>query len=113
MSDSPSPNGASGRGPNGRFAKGNPGGPGNPNAKRVARLRSALLKSVTPEDMQQVVAALLAQAKAGDVPSIRELFQRLLGPAEAVDLTERLDALEAAVREAAERKAGRQQPWQN
>ena len=108
--DSPSPNGSQGRGPGGRFAKGNAGGPGNPNAKRVARLRTALLKGVTPEDMQQVVAAMLAKAKGGDVPAARELFQRVLGPAEAVDMMERLDALEATLRESAERKG--QQPWQ-
>jgi hypothetical protein len=65
--DSPSPNASNGgRGPGGRFAKGDPGGPGNPNARRVALLRSALLVSVTPEAVQQVAAALLAQAKAGD-----------------------------------------------
>src|SRR5687767_7406858 len=99
--DTPSSNGANGngRGPSGRFAKGNPGGPGNPNAKRVARLRTAMFKSVTPEDLQQVIQALLVQAKGGDVPAARELFQRLLGPAESVDIQERLDALEAMIRE--------------
>ena len=80
MSDSPSTNGANGRGAGGRFAKGNAGGPGNPHARHVARLRLALFKSVQPADLRQVVAALLAQAKAGDVASIKELMQRLLGP---------------------------------
>ena len=78
--------------------------------KRVARLRAALLKSVTPEDVQQVVVALVAKAKGGDVPAARELFQRLLGPAEAVDMMERLESLEAMISESAERKGG-QQPW--
>ena len=38
----------------GKFAQGNPGGPGNPHAKRVGELRTALLDAVTPEDMRAV-----------------------------------------------------------
>lgn len=105
MSHSPSPNGANGRGAGGRFAKGNAGGPGNPHAKRVSRLRTALYRSVSPKDLREVVAALLAQAKAGDVASIKELLQRLLGPPIELDVVERLDALEQTIRTAAE--AGR------
>jgi hypothetical protein len=99
MSDSPSTNGANGRGAHGRFSKGNPGGPGNPHVKRVARLRLALFKSVKPADLREVVAALLAQAKAGDVASIRELLQRLLGPPTELDFQERLDELERNIAE--------------
>lgn len=98
MSDSPSPNGSNG----GRFAKGNPGGPGNPFAKRVAELRSALFDSVTAEDLKTVVLSLLSQAKAGNVASIKELLQRLLGPPEAIDLMERLDALETKIEQLSE-----------
>ncbi|MEX0775079.1 MAG: hypothetical protein WD042_05120 [Phycisphaeraceae bacterium] len=84
MTSSPSPNGSNGasgggRDAGGRFARGNPGGPGNPHAAHVARLRSALLDAVTPEDVQAVAAALLAQAKQGDVMAVRELLNRLLG----------------------------------
>ena len=94
MSDSPSTNGGNGRSSGGRFAPGNRGGPGNPHAKRVARLRSALFKAVTPADLRDVVAALLASAKGGDVPAAKELLQRLLGPPVELDLVERLDVLE-------------------
>src|SRR5687768_18560360 len=97
MSDSPSPTGVNGRGGNGRFAPGNRIAKGNPHAKKVARLRAALLKAVTPEDVQDVAAALLAAAKGGDVAAARELMQRLLGPPEAIDLTARLDALEQQI----------------
>ena len=90
----PSPNGSNGRDSGGRFVKGNGGGPGNPYARRVARLRSALFKAVTPEDIREVVTALLNSAKGGDVSAARELLQRLLGPPEAVDLMQRLDVLE-------------------
>src|SRR5207244_3224662 len=94
MNDLPTPNGDNGRSAGGRFAKGNPGGPGNPHAKHVAELRSALFEAVTPEHVKAVVASLLRQAERGDVPAIRELLQRLLGSPESADLMDRLDALE-------------------
>jgi hypothetical protein len=113
--ETPSPNGANGhallvkhdRQIGGRFAKGNSGGPGNPFAKRVAELRQALFDAVTPDDLTAVVVKLVAQAKSGDVASIRELLQRLLGPPEAVDLMERLDALEQKIDELAENRGHR------
>ena len=74
----PSPNGRTARG---RFAKGNPGGPGNPYAKRVADLRAALLESVTEADIRAVARALVKRAKAGEVAAIRELLDRLVGKA--------------------------------
>lgn len=81
MTSSPSTNGRTG---NGRFAKGNAGGPGNPYARRVARLRSLILESVSDDDMQAIVGVLVQQAKAGDLSAIRELFLRLVGkPAES------------------------------
>ena len=63
-----------GRANNGRFAKGNSGGPGNPHAARVPKLRSALLEAVTVEDIQAVIAALMKQAKEGDVAAAKELL---------------------------------------
>jgi hypothetical protein len=104
MSDTPSPNGSNGKGAAGRFVKGNPGGPGNPYARHVAELRSALFNAVAPDDLRAVVASLLIQAKQGDVASIKELLQRLLGPPEAVDLIERMDALEQKIEQLAEHK---------
>lgn len=38
--------------------------------------------------------ALLDLAKKGDVTATKELFQRLVGPPEAIDLIERLESLE-------------------
>jgi len=80
----------------GRFLKGNPGGPGNPLGQHVARLRKALLEAVTPEDMKEVAAALLAAAKLGDVAAAKELLLRCLGRPLESDLLERLEQLEAA-----------------
>jgi hypothetical protein len=94
MTDSPSPPDSNGRGQAGRFGAGNRFGKGNPHARRVSLLRATLLTSVTPGDMKDVVAALLAQAKAGDVAATKELLQRLLGPPVELDLIERLEILE-------------------
>jgi hypothetical protein len=48
MSDSPSTTASNGRTGNGRFGPSNKYAKGNPFARRVARLRSALLKAVKP-----------------------------------------------------------------
>jgi hypothetical protein len=102
MSDTPSTTASNGRDGDGKFAPGNKLAKGNPFARRVAKLRLALFKAVTPDDLAAVIAALLAQAKSGDVASIKELLQRLLGPPEAVDLVERIEALEAKINQLAE-----------
>jgi hypothetical protein len=72
----------------------------------VARLRSALFKAVRPEDVRDVIVALMNQAKAGEVPAIRELLQRLLGPPVELDFAERPDALERSIAEL-QRSGGR------
>ena len=90
MKTAPSTNGSNGnRESNGRFAKGNPGGPGNPHARKVARLRSLILESVTEDDLRAIVAVLVKRAREGDLAAIRELFNRLIGsPADVVDRKE-------------------------
>jgi hypothetical protein len=76
-----------GRYEQGRFTKGNAGGPGNPYARRTAELRRAILAAViTNEDIEVITAKLIEQAKEGDVPSAKLLFSYALGkPAEAVE----------------------------
>jgi hypothetical protein len=75
-----------GRDTRGRFAKGNPGGPGNPFARHVAKLRSALVECVSEEDIRQIAKGLLFIAKVGHLPSIRVLFMYVLGkPSGAVN----------------------------
>ncbi len=86
----PSPNGRNGDGRDarGRFTTGNPGGPGNPYARRVAELRSALLDAVTPEDVAALARALLAQAKGGDVAAARLVLSYAVGRPPAVESAE-------------------------
>ncbi len=82
----PSTNGTSGRKSNGQFAKGNPGGPGNPYARRVARLRSALLDAVGENGLADIVQGMITAAKGGDVAAAKLLLSYLLGkPVESVE----------------------------
>ena len=64
---------------NGRFAKGNKGGPGNPFARQVAALRQTLLNRATTKDFEEIADELIKKAKTGDVAAIKLLFQYTLG----------------------------------
>ena len=84
----------SGRAANGRFAKGNPGGPGNPFARQVAAMRQAFFVAVTTEDIAVIARAMIDKAKEGDVAAARIVLQYTLGrPAATVD-PDRLDEME-------------------
>jgi hypothetical protein len=83
-----------GRRPDGRFCKGNPGGPGNPFAREVAALRQEFLKAVTGEDVSGIARAMIQKAKEGDVAAAKLVLQYTLGkPAGTVD-PDRLDEME-------------------
>src|SRR6266480_1919919 len=85
---------ASGHEANGQFAKGNPGGPGNPFARQVAKLRKVILNRLTEEDLLAITEALLAKAKEGSVGAAKLLLSYALGkPASAPD-PDRLDGQE-------------------
>ena len=90
----PSPNGRNGREATGRFAKGNAGGPGNPHARKVGQLRSAMLRTVSGKDMQPIVKKLVEEAKGGDVRAAKEVMDRCLGRPVEADLIERIEQLE-------------------
>lgn len=79
MSAAPSANGPNGRDSAGRFVEGNVGGPGNPHAKEVARLRSAMLSAVSVDDLREIVAKLVEEAKGGSIPAAKEILDRCLG----------------------------------
>jgi hypothetical protein len=89
---SPSANGKNGHDARGRFTAGNPGGRGNPFARKVGALRAAFLKDMTRDDIKEIAASLKAQAKKGDVAAARLVLAYSLGkPDKAVDV-DRLDA---------------------
>ena len=82
----PSTNGTSGRTSNGQFAEGNKCGTGNPYARRVARLRSALLDAVGENGLADIVQGMVTAAKGGDVAAAKLLLSYLLGkPVESVE----------------------------
>ena len=122
----PSTNGDNGKGrlPDGRFAKGNPGGPGSPYVRQLAAWRKAMAEAVTPEDIGAVVKALVEKAKTGEAWAVRELLDRTLGkatqpvdvdpeePPPPVELTTGSDATAVLIREllAAYRERGPRLP---
>jgi hypothetical protein len=63
----------------GRFRPGWRGGPGNPFAKQVNRLRAALLRCVKPADIRAIADALVEKAKGGDVFAAREVLRLTVG----------------------------------
>jgi len=81
----PSPD-ANGRDQNGRFAKGNPGGPGNPFARRTAALRQAFSDALTQEGLNILAQRLLLQAQNGDVAAAKLVLAYAIGkPVDPVD----------------------------
>src|SRR5215470_1822639 len=86
-----------GRDQKGRFAKGNPGGPGNPFAREVAALRTLLVQRVTKGDVEAVADQLIKQACEGNLVAVRLFLLYILGrPTAAVD-PDGLDAQELAL----------------
>ena len=102
MNEQPSLNGSNGRGHNGRFLPGNPGGVGNPHAKKINQIRAALFSAIRPADIKLAVQKLVASAKAGDRHALAELLDRVLGKAIPADVEERVAELERLVAEKGE-----------
>jgi hypothetical protein len=72
----PSPNG---RGPDGRFGRGNTFSRGNPHARKVGSLRSAILMALDADTVSRIVAKLVAKAEAGDLAAARFVLRTCLG----------------------------------
>lgn len=58
---------------------------GLPPARQAQVYRVAFLAGVTPEDIQEIGAALVERAKAGDVQAARMVLDRLVGTAPVAD----------------------------
>lgn len=95
----PSPTVDNGREATGRFAAGNTFARGNPHAKAVQELRSALIAAVTPEDVQEIITSLVKAAKGGDTIAAREVLDRTLGKPSQTEVLQRVEALEAILAE--------------
>ncbi len=80
------PQAETGRDASGRFANGNPGGPGNPFYRRQAQLKRVLLDAITEDDVRSVVQVLLGLARDGDLAAIKLYLHYAAGkPAREVD----------------------------
>jgi hypothetical protein len=73
------PNPPDGREPDGRFARGNRGGPGNPFARKCAAFRAALMEALTDQDIKDIATKLRDDARAGDKAAAKLLFQYAIG----------------------------------
>jgi hypothetical protein len=70
----------------GRWAACNPGGPGNPFARRTAQLRKALCEAVSAEEMAALGRVLLQKATEGDMAAAKLLLAYAVGrPADVVN----------------------------
>jgi hypothetical protein len=80
----------------GRFQVGNPGGPGNPHARQVAVIRSALLAALTPDVLQKMIDRLIEHAVEGNMAAIKLVLAYSIGrPGKAEDALAQLGALAA------------------
>lgn len=68
------------RGPDGRFVKGNGGGPGRPQKEREERFLEITLNTVTFKDWHEIVKKAADQAKKGNPTARKWLSDYLLGP---------------------------------
>ena len=83
--------GAEGRDTRGRFAPGNPGGPGNPYARQVAAMRKLMVNFFNEDRMNHIAIILYEKASRGDLGAMKFIFQYVMGkPPETVD-PDRLD----------------------
>ena len=92
-----------GRTANGQFAKGNSGGPGNPQAALVGKNRARLYEIVRAADIELAVKTMrdvMRNGKDSDrLAAARLLLDRALGPSAAVDFEERLAQAERLLAE--------------
>jgi hypothetical protein len=95
----PTPAAGGGRDAGGKFTKGNTHGRGNPFARKLAEMRSALLSAVGPEQVRELGAKLYARALANDNEAARLLLSYVVGKPQAVVDPDMLDLAEFAILE--------------
>ena len=79
------PQPTTGRDSNGRFAKGNAGGPGNPYTREVAALKKMMLQRMDAGKLAALVDQMYLAAMNGNVPAARLIFSYTLGKPTDVD----------------------------
>lgn len=76
--DEVSPAGPTGRDSRGRFAHGNPGGPGG-SRSRANELRQAAINAITPEHIEALVRKATRMGLEGNLVAMRLVFERTSG----------------------------------
>ena len=84
-----------GRGPRGRFGRGNQFGKANPHARKAQQLRGAVMRAVTTGELRTIIKALVTAAAGGDVAAAKVVLERSLGQPVAWDFEERLARVES------------------
>jgi hypothetical protein len=87
----PFPNGVNGRAPGGKFAKGNPGGPGNPTFRKLAAGRRVILEAISDDELKELTRALWTRAVKGDNEAAKVLLGYRVGKAKEVVEPDRAD----------------------
>lgn len=86
-----------GRLPNGKFAKGNKCGPGNPYANKLAQLRASFYSVTTPEAIREVAKKLIDTALHGEgvaaIAATKLLFQYVLSTPDGQKIAEAISDL--------------------
>ncbi len=88
-----------GRDAKGRFAEGNPGGPGNPYTRQTALLRQVVLDELNEVEIRIIVQRLKAVALAGDVQAIKLVLAYAVGKPESAVNPDEIDRLEWELRQ--------------
>jgi hypothetical protein len=88
------------RGRDGRFIRGNCGGPGGGRlSAKMSRLRLAVAEAVTVRDVQDITRALIERARQGDAHCARLVLGYAVGLPESHDVLDMVGALERKVEE--------------
>jgi hypothetical protein len=88
-----------GRDARGRFAEGNPGGPGNPYTRQTALLRQVVQEELNEVEIRIIVQRLKAVALAGDVQAIKLVLAYAVGKPENAVNPDEVDRLEWELRQ--------------
>ena len=65
---------------NGKFVKGNGGGPGRPPKKKEDRFMEVSIAAVSLKDWREIIKKAVEQAKRGDTQARKFLAEYLIGP---------------------------------
>src|SRR5262249_29749638 len=90
---------SSGRDAGGRFAKGNPGGPGNPYTRQTAQLRQAVLETMNETEIRLITQKLLTLAREGDIQAIKLVLAYAVGKPQNVVNPDEVARLEWELRQ--------------